>query len=110
MAEQTKQWWTGLGGEAYLRLGVYAKKLLGDVKKNAKCSCSHEARDHDEGDGDVCLFNSCDCKKFTSFQVNLLKRKKTITDIVFLEEKDVKDDPLTWNCLNVNKYSKSERN
>ena len=41
-------------------------------------------------------------------QVNLLKRKKTITDIKFLEENDVKDDPLAWNCFNVNKYSKTE--
>jgi len=40
--------------------------------------------------------------------VNLLKRKKTITDIKFLEEKDVKDDTLAWNCLTVNKYSKTE--
>ncbi len=31
-----------------------------------------------------------------------------ITDIAFLEEKDIKNDPLTWNCLNVNKYSKLE--
>ena len=38
--------------------------------------------------------------------MNLSKRKKTISDIKFLDEKDVKDDPLTWNCLNVNKYSK----
>ena len=41
-----------------------------------------------------CLYNTCNCKKFSSFQVTLLKRKKTITDIKFLEEKDVKDDPL----------------
>ena len=109
-SENYERFKKGHGGEAYLRLGVYTKKLLGDVKKSALCNCSHEARDHDEGDDDVCLYNDCDCKKFASFQVNLLKRKKTITDIVFLEEKDVKDDPLTWNCLNVNKYSKSERN
>jgi hypothetical protein len=91
-------------------LGVYAKKTLSDVKKNALCNCSHEARDHDEGDDDVCLYNDCDCKKFASFQVNLSKRKKTITDILYLDEKDVKDDPLAWNCLNKNKYSKSEQN
>jgi len=109
-SENYERFKKGHGGEAYLRLGVYAKKSLGDVKKSALCNCSHEARDHDEGDDDVCLYNNCDCKKFSSFQVNLLKRKKTITDIVFLEEKDVKNDPLTWNCLNVNKYSKSERN
>jgi len=28
-------------------------------------------------------------------------------DIEFLEEKDVKDDTLAWNCLNANKYSKT---
>ena len=109
-SENYERFKKGHGGEAYLRLGVYTKKLLGDVKKSALCNCSHEARDHDEGDDDVCLYNNCDCKKFASFQLNLLKRKKTITDIAFLEEKDVKDDPLTWNCLNVNKYSKSEQN
>ena len=38
--------------------------------------------------------------------VKLLKRKKTITDIKFLDENDVKDDPLVWNCINVNKFSK----
>jgi hypothetical protein len=107
-SENYERFKKGHGGEAYLRFGVYAKKSLGDVKKKELCNCSHEARDHDEGDGDVCLYNDCDCKKFSSFQVNLLKRKKTITNIVFLEEKDVKNDPLTWNCLNVNKYSKSK--
>ena len=109
-SENYERFKKGHGGEAYLRLGVYTKKSLSDVKKSALCNCSHEARDHDERDEDVCLYNNCDCKKFASFQVNLLKRKKTITNIVFLEEKDVKDDPLTWNCLNVNKYSKSEQN
>lgn len=110
-SENYERFKKGHGGEAYLRLGVYTKKSLDEVKKNAICSnCGHEAIDHDEGDGDVCLYNDCDCKKFSSFQVNLLKRKKTITDIVFLDEKDVRDDPLAWNCLNVNKYSKSEQN
>ena len=105
-SENYERFKKGHGGEAYLRLGVYAKKSLDDVKKSALCTCNHEARDHDEGDNDTCLYNDCDCKKFSSFQVNLLKRKKTITNIVFLEEKDVKDDPLTWNCLYANKYSK----
>ncbi|MCV0401286.1 MAG: hypothetical protein K5777_04845 [Nitrosopumilus sp.] len=107
-SENYERFKKGHGGEAYLRLGVYAKKSLDDVKKDAVCDCSHEAQDHDEGDGDVCLFNKCSCKKFSSFQVNLLKKKKIITDIKFLEEKDVKSDPLVWNCINVNKFSKSE--
>ena len=107
-SEHYERFKAGHGGEAYLRLGVYAPKSLSDAKKSAVCKCGHEAQDHDEGDGDVCLFKSCKCKIFSSFEVNFLKRKKTITDIKFLEEKDVKDDPLAWNCLTVNKYSKTE--
>lgn len=98
----------GHGGEAYLRLGVYSEQTLDEAKKDAPCNCGHAAEDHDEGDNDVCLYNICDCKKFSSFQVNLLKRKKTITDISFLDEKNIKEDPLVWNCLYVNKYSKTE--
>ena len=107
-SENYERFKKGHGGEAYVRLGVYAKKLLSDVKKNAVCNCSHEAQDHDEGDDDVCLFKKCNCKKFSSFQINLLKRKKTITDIKFLEEHNAKDDPLVWNCINVNTFSKSK--
>ena len=107
-SENYERFKKGHGGEAYLRLGVYTNKLLTDVKKNALCNCGHEAQDHDEGDHDVCLYNDCDCKNFTSFQINLLKRKKTITDIVFLKEEDVKNDSLAWNCFNTNKYSESE--
>ena len=107
-SEHYERFQKGHGGEAYLRFGVYTKKILDDSKKDAVCDCGHEAQDHDEGDGDVCLFHDCICKKFSSFQVNLLKRKKTISDIKFLDENDVKDDPLTWNCLNINKYSKSK--
>ncbi len=109
-SENYERFKKGHGGEAYIRLGVYTKKSLSDVKKNAVCNCNHEAEDHDEGDDDACLYNNCDCKKFSSFQINLLKRKKTITDIEFLEEKEVKDDPLAWNCFNANKYSKPEQN
>ena len=105
-SENYERFKKGHDGEAYLRLGVYAKKSLCDVKKDALCDCGHESQDHDEGDDDVCLYNKCSCKKFSSFQVTLLKRKKVITDIEFLEERDVKDDPLAWNCLNINKYSK----
>ncbi len=105
-SENYERFKKGHEGEAYLRLGVYAEKFLDDVKKNEVCNCSHEAQDHDEGDNDVCLFNKCECKRFSSFQVNLLKKKKIITDIKFLEEKNVKDDPLVWNCINVNKLSK----
>ena len=107
-SENYERFKKGHGGEAYLRLGVYSQQSLDDAKKNAICDCSHEARDHDEGDDDVCLFNDCNCKKFSSFQVNLLKRKKTITDIKFVEEKNMKDDSLVWNCINTNKLSKTD--
>jgi len=40
--------------------------------------------------------------------LNVLKKKKTVTNIKFLEEKDVKNDSLAWNCLYVNKYKNSE--
>ncbi len=77
-SEHYERFKKGHGGEAYLRLGVYTKKTLSDVKKGALCTCGHEAQDHDEGDDDVCLFNDCNCKEFSSFQVNLLKRKKQL--------------------------------
>lgn len=95
----------GHQGEAYLRLGTYTKLSKKDVKDDAICNCGHIKEDHEiEHDNDTCLIESCACKKFETFQVNLLKKKKTITDIKFLQEEQVKDDPLTWNCLYVNKY------
>ena len=108
-SENYRRFKDGHGGEAYFRFGVYTKQSLDNAKKDAVCDCSHEARDHDEGDGDVCLYNKCDCKKFSSFQIYLLKRKKVVTDIKFLEERDLKSDPLVWNCINVNKFSKSKQ-
>lgn len=96
----------GHQGEAYLRLGVYSEKTLKDVKKDAVCNCGHPAEDHDKNDNDACLYEVCKCKTFNSFQVNLLKKKKTVTNIEFLDESNVKDDALAWNCMNANKYSK----
>lgn len=95
----------GHGGEAYLRFGVYERKDLAGAKKRDLCGCGHEAADHDESDGDACLYKACSCAKYDSFDVNLLRRKKTITDIAFLDEEQAKDDQLAWNCLNANKYS-----
>ncbi|SVC86640.1 uncharacterized protein METZ01_LOCUS339494 [marine metagenome] len=105
----------GHEGSAYLRLGVYTKKYSEDVKNDAKCDCGHIKEDHgvddddDGGGGDnddsSCLYEDCKCKKFESFQLNLLKKKKTVTDIEFLTESKVKDDVLAWNCFSVNKYS-----
>ena len=105
-SESYERFKKGHDGEAYLRLGVYSEKFLSDVKKDAVCNCGHTAEDHDKKDNDSCLYEICSCKKFESFQVNLVKKKKTVTDILFLDEKNVKDDSLAWNCLNANKYSK----
>ena len=99
----------GQEGTAYLRLGTYSKKSKKDVKDDAKCNCGHIKQDHEEGkDDDSCLFEDCDCKKFETFQVNLLKKKKTVSDIKFLTEAEVKDDVLAWNCFSVNKYTEKK--
>jgi len=60
-------------------------------------------------DDDSCLYEDCDCKKFETFQINLLKKKKTVTDIKFLDETEIKDDVLAWNCFSVNKYNKERK-
>ena len=99
----------GQEGTAYLRLGTYSQKFKKDVKNDAKCNCGHIKEDHEEGkDDDSCLFEVCDCKKFETFQVNFLKKKKTVTDIKFLTEAEIKDDVLAWNCFSVNKYAKKK--
>jgi hypothetical protein len=108
ISENYKRFKKGHDGEAYLRLGIYSDKYLRDVKNDAICNCGHSAEDHDKNDEDSCLYEICKCKKFESFQINLLKKKKIVTDIKFLIEKDVKNDSLAWNCLNANKYSKTE--
>jgi len=99
----------GHEGGAYLRLGTHTKKFKKDVKDDAKCNCGHIKFDHEEGDdNDACLYEECDCRKFETFQVNLLKKKKTVTDIKFLTEAEIKDDVLAWNCFSVHKYTKRE--
>jgi len=99
----------GQEGTAYLRLGSYSTKLKKDVKADAKCNCGHIKEDHEEGkDDDSCLFEECDCNKFETFQINMLKKKKTVTDIKFLTETEIKDDVLAWNCFSVNKYTEKK--
>jgi len=78
-------------------------------KDDAKCNCSHIKEDHEEGkDDDSCLFEDCDCKKFETIQYNFLKKKKVVSDIIFLTEAEVKDDVLAWNCFSVNKYTEKK--
>ena len=99
----------GQEGTAYLRLGTHSKKFKKDVKDDAKCNCGHIKEDHEEEkDDDSCLFEDCDCKKFETFQINMLKKKKTVTDIKFLTEAEIKDDALAWNCFSVNKYTEKK--
>ncbi len=106
-SEHYERFKKGHGGEASLRLGIYSKKFINDVKDDALCDCGHAKEDHDDSeDNDECLYEDCNCKKFQTFQVNLLKKKKTVTDIKFLSEENAKEDPLAWNCLNLHKYNK----
>ncbi len=110
MSENYERFKRGHEGTAYLRLGTYMVQSLADAKKNTMCSCEHEAQDHDEDDGDgTCLFIECDCKAFSSSQVTLLRKKKTITDIAFLGEDELKDDPMVWNCIYTNKIAVDEQ-
>ncbi len=89
-----------------MRFGIYSTKTVDQVKNDALCDCGHRKDDHDE-DSHSCLYEICDCTNFATFQLNILKKKKVVTNIKFLSEDDVKDDALAWNCLNRNKYSKN---
>ncbi len=90
-------------GEAYFRFATYSEKQENDAKDHAVCQCAHEKEDHNGN----CNIDGCKCKKFQTFELQIFKKKKTITDIKFFEEKDVKNDSLSWNCLYVNKYKNS---
>ena len=96
----------GHQGSAYMRFGIYTRNVK-KVKNDAICDCGHRKDDHDE-DTNACLYEVCDCTKFDTFQLNVLKKKKVVTNIKFLSEDDVKDDALAWNCLNRHKYSKND--
>lgn len=94
----------GHQGEAYLRFATYSEKGEGQVKGDAKCNCGHLKEDHNGR----CDMEGCSCTKFETFQLMMLRKKKTVTNIKFLEEKDVKDDSVSWNCLYVNKYKNTQ--
>ena len=106
-SENYERFKKGHQGTAYLRFGVSTDKLKDDVKDKDVCNCGHRKDDHDE-ENDACLYEVCDCKTFLSTQLKYSKKKKTVTDIKFLTEDEVKDDSLAWNCLNRHKYFKTE--
>jgi len=88
--------------EAYVRLGIYTQKYQSESKFDDVCNCSHTLKTHDYNNG-TCRSFSCICKKFITFQIVLLKKKKTITNIKFLKtHDDIKNDPVVWNCFYVN--------
>ena len=89
----------GVGDAAYLRFGEYSTRTLSDVKDSDKCDCGHAAGDHDYEPNSVCLYDDCDCTKFILTQVYLLRQKKTVADLKFLDKADIQDDPLAWNCI-----------
>jgi hypothetical protein len=94
----------GSQGEAYIRFAAYSEQDENQAKKDAKCNCGHLKEDH-EGS---CTMDGCSCHKFETFMLTMLRKKKTVTNIKFLEEKDVKDDSISWNCLYVNKYKNAQ--
>jgi hypothetical protein len=104
MSENYARFKKGHNGEAFLRFASYSEKDEKDVKDDAVCSCGHIKEDHDGS----CAIDNCSCGKFSTFEIKLLKKKKIVTDIKFLDEKDVKDDSLSWNCLYANKYKNLE--
>lgn len=55
-------------------------------------------------DGEAYLRMGIYREKDKSSPVALFKKKKIVTDIKFLQESEVKDDPLAWSCLHHNKY------
>ena len=106
-SESYERFKKGHQGSAYMRFGIYSKKTVDEVKNDALCDCGHRKDDHDV-ETRSCLYEICDCTKFDTFQLNILKKKKVATNIKFLSESDVKDDALAWNCLNRHKYSKTD--
>ncbi len=88
---------------AYLRFGEYSVQDIKKAKDSDMCNCGHLAGDHADDDGSSeCLEEECSCKEYASTQIYMLKRKKTVTDIIFMDESQVRDDPLAWNCINAN--------
>ena len=108
-SENYERFKKGHNGSAILRFAVYTKKFIEDVKNDVPCDCGHRKDDHNDEENDYyCLYEECDCKKFESFQINLMKKKKVVTNIKFMSEDEVKDDSLAWNCLNRHKYTRTE--
>ncbi len=108
-SENYERFKKGHNGSAILRFAVYTKKFINDVKNDVPCDCGHRKDDHnDEENNYYCLYEECNCKKFESFQINLMKKKKVVTNIKFMSEDEVKDDSLAWNCFNRHKYNKTE--
>ena len=99
-SESYRRFKRGHAGEAYLRLGTYRAMSKADSKGDAVCDCGHEMADHGESREDEdCLYEDCACEKFSTFEVKMLGKKKTVTDIAFLPVERAKDDALAWNFL-----------
>ena len=107
-SENYERFKKGHGGEAYFRMGMYKKKYRDDVKDDAICDCGHEKLDHDYGEESGCMYEDCPCEKFVSFQVTLLRKKKIVTNIRFIREDQIQQDPLAWNCLYMNRQKEHD--
>lgn len=86
--------------EAYIKFGTYTPKYRSESKSDDICNCTHTLQNHDYK-SDACTSLPCGCTKFMTFQIMLLKKKKTITDIKFLTYDEIKTDSIVWNCFYV---------
>lgn len=101
MSDSYRRFKKGHAGEAYLRFGTYRTLSKADAKDDALCGCGHERADHGmTREQEDCLYEDCACEKFSTFEVRLLGKKKTVTDISFLGMDGARDDALAWNFLN----------
>ena len=101
MSDSYRRFKNGHAGEAYLRFGTYRTLSKADAKDDALCGCGHERADHGLArEQEDCLYEDCACEKFSTFEVRLLRKKKTVTDISFLGMDGARDDALAWNFLN----------
>ena len=86
--------------EAYIKFGTYTPKYQSESKSDDICNCTHALQNHD-CTSSICKSSSCECTKFMTFQIMLLKKKKTTTDIKFLTHDKIKTDSIVWNCFYV---------
>jgi hypothetical protein len=95
-------YWFVMGGDSpFPDSNKYFFKLLKKSEHYERFKKGHE--------GEAFLRLGIYKQKDKFFHIELLKKKKIVTDIKFLQENDVKKDSLAWNCLYHNKYKNTTK-